>query len=651
MRLASFRLLAPVIALGGIAVGYSFVARLEGGNRAARAKLDTAVARGLASGETVAQRVIIRTVPGATDGLEARLRASGQRVKVKHELIPAVSAAVSNQQLLSLARDASVESISADARVSGMQVPDTLAHGEPLSRLLATLGLDNSPGGDKVGVAVIDSGLEPSADFATGTTVAFYDFLFAPTRATSHDVYGHGTHVAGLITSLGVFSTLPVERYKPDGRIEKVTDSLYRGVATKARLVSYKVLDSDGVGYTSSVIAAIEHAVANRTALGIDIINLSLGHPILEPAATDPLVLAVEAACRAGIVVVVSAGNHGRSLVTNEPGYGGITSPGNAPSAITVGALDTLNTVGRSDDTVAPYSSRGPTWYDALAKPDVVAPGHRLASDSALQSTLYALYPSRRVTVNPRYPERLFSLSGTSMAAAVTTGVVARIIEANMRAQRASKELGPPVPLSPNTIKAILQYTAIPLPDVDELTQGAGSLNAAGALELARAIDPRQPVGKPWLSLPLTPMTNVGGTELAWSQRIVWGDTTIGGDGLFSIRLPAWGQEVVWGNRIVWGDAARPVVADAQNIVWGNNIVWSNNVVWGNNIVWGNNVVWGNSIVWGNNVVWGNGSLGSLAGNTAIWGDNVVWGNVGPQNIVWGNLSGVFSKALGSVER
>ena len=107
------------------------------------------------------------------------------------------------------------------------------------------------------------------------------------------------------------------------------------------------------------MIRAIEFAVANPAKFNIQI-NLSLGHPILAPAADDPLVQAVEAAVRAGMVVVVSAGNNGTNSETGEVGYAGISSPGNAPSAITVGAVNTNGTVGRGDDVVTPYSSRGP---------------------------------------------------------------------------------------------------------------------------------------------------------------------------------------------------------------------------------------------------------------------------------------------------
>ena len=108
------------------------------------------------------------------------------------------------------------------------------------------------------------------------------------------------------------------------------------GVAPTARLIGLKVLNAQGQGTTDNVIRAIEFAIVNKTALKIDVINLSLGHPIFESAATDPLVQAVEHASRAGIKVVISAGNFGRNPTTGVVGYAGVASPGNAPSSISV---------------------------------------------------------------------------------------------------------------------------------------------------------------------------------------------------------------------------------------------------------------------------------------------------------------------------
>ena len=142
------------------------------------------------------------------------------------------------------------------------------------------------------------------------------------------------------------------------------------------------------------------------------------------------------------MIVVASAGNCGERSSDGSVGYMGITSPGNAPSAITVGAVMTGNTGTRADDQVAPYSSRGPTWYDGAAKPDVVAPGHRLIAPAALRGSLYAEYPGHRVSWDSKTSD-YFMLSGTSMAAAVTTGVVALMIEAHNHAFK--------TPLAPNS--------------------------------------------------------------------------------------------------------------------------------------------------------------------------------------------------------
>src|SRR5262249_31732585 len=146
---------------------------------------------------------------------------------------------------------------------------------------------------------------------------------------------------------------------------------------------------------------------------GISVINLSLGHPITEPSATDPLVLAVEKLVAKGIVVVVAAGNWGRNPTTGQPAHAGSPSPGNAASVITVGAIDTNQTITRSDDVVSVYSSRGPTWYDGRVKPDVVAPGHNQVSTAALGSSLYTRFPELRVA-DATGALKYLRLSGTS---------------------------------------------------------------------------------------------------------------------------------------------------------------------------------------------------------------------------------------------
>ncbi|HSL24414.1 MAG TPA: S8 family peptidase [Vicinamibacterales bacterium] len=578
-------------------------------------KLDRALRQELRKGTPAQQRVIITVKPGTRPLLRDALRKHGDDLIAEHPSINALTAVVHGEDIEALANDPIIEAVSIDAIVEPGARPEQTPRGASERRayetLHAQLGLDeDTEMGRGIGVAIIDSGIAPLPDFGT-RIVAFRDFsrTGTPLTVNPYDDYGHGTHVAGLIAGSGSQST----------------GAAYSGVAPSARLIGLKVLDKDGKGYSSAVIAAIDFAVANRELFGIDIINLSLGHPIFEPAGTDPLVLAVERAARVGLVVVVSAGNFGQSLETGDVGYAGITSPANAPSALTVGSLRTNGTSDRSDDKVSNFSSRGPSWYDAYAKPDLVAPGDKLVSNCALTSTLVNLYPSLRE--KGKRGACYIKLSGTSMSAAVTSGVVALMLEAS----RYSNANNPPI--SPNAVKAILQYTAIPVvnPETgdpyDALTQGAGGINAIGAGNIAFFTDTSAPAQ----SAPVLPVSTIGGREYAWSQNIVWG------------------------TNIVWSTSA----------IWANNIVWSTSVVWGSavddNIVWGtaadlDNIVWGTAAeTWGDNIVWGTGLITSAVGDdNIVWGtvagDNIVWGTLDNDNIVWGTYDGdniVWGTAMG----
>jgi serine protease AprX len=165
----------------------------------------------------------------------------------------------------------------------------------------------------------------------------------------------------------------------------------------------------------------------------IRVINLSLGRPVFESYTLDPVCQAVEAAWKNGIVVVVAAGNDGRYPPTN--GYATINSPGNDPYVITVGAMKPMGTPTRNDDLIASYSSKGPTAIDHIVKPDVVAPGNLLVSLEEA-GTLYNAYPGNRVQYSDYVAggssapsTSYFSLSGTSMAAGVVSGVVADLLQ------------------------------------------------------------------------------------------------------------------------------------------------------------------------------------------------------------------------------
>jgi serine protease AprX len=133
---------------------------------------------------------------------------------------------------------------------------------------------------------------------------------------------------------------------------------------SETQTVMLRVLDANGAGSDSEVIAAIQQAIALKNTYNIRVINLSLGRGIFAGYAQDPLCQAVESAWRAGIVVVAAAGNYGRISLNGSNGYGTVAAPGNDPLVITVGAMKAMGTYSRTDDHIASYSSKGPTTYN-----------------------------------------------------------------------------------------------------------------------------------------------------------------------------------------------------------------------------------------------------------------------------------------------
>ena len=177
------------------------------------------------------------------------------------------------------------------------------------------------------------------------------------------------------------------------------------GTAPDASLVSLKVLDENGRGTISNVIAALDWVLANHTQYNIRVVNLSVGASVRESYWTDPLTLAAKRVVDAGVTVVAAAGNHGRNTI-GQSQYGGITAPGNAPWVLTVGGSTTNGTTDRSDDAIARFSSRGPTYLDWSAKPDVAAPGQATVSLADPLSRFYTtkahlLLPGRQQTAHP----------------------------------------------------------------------------------------------------------------------------------------------------------------------------------------------------------------------------------------------------------
>ena len=366
--------------------------------------------------ERLAARVEASTdiiVTGSDEQVQTLATRYGARVKKR--LRNAAVLEVTGGQLQDLSEDADVASVSGDVPVRTMATVTAEAIGADQVWEGASEGQRGFTGRG-IGVAVIDTGVDARHPYLRNRVAFSVDFTDAAggRGRPASDENGHGTHIAGII----------------------------RDVAPGAHIVSLKAMGADGSGQTSTVIEAIDWAIDNRRAWNIRIINVSLGHPVMESEKDDPLCQAVQRATDAGILVTVAAGNVGK-LADGTPVVGGISSPGNSPSALTVGALNTRQTAARSDDVMATYSSRGPTMIDGVLKPELVAPGNRILASVPRDAYLATLLPERVVG---RGAETYMELSGTSMSAAVAAGAAALLLEAR--------------PLTPPEAKVLLQFTS-----------------------------------------------------------------------------------------------------------------------------------------------------------------------------------------------
>ncbi len=286
-------------------------------------------------------------VAGSDEQIEALATRYGARVKKR--LRNAAVLEVSGGQLRDLSEDAEVASLSGDVPVRAMATVTAEAIGADQVWTGASQGLRGFTGRG-IGVAVIDTGVDARHPYLASRVALSLDFTGASVqRSPGRDENGHGTHVAGII----------------------------RDIAPGAHIVDLKAMGADGSGFTSNVIAALNWAIDNKAAWNLKIVNISLGHGVMESENDDPLCQAVQRATDAGMLVTVAAGNVGK-LPDGRAVVGGIHSPGNSRHALTVGALNTKQTAARSDDVMATYSSRGPTMIDGVLKPELVAPGNRI---------------------------------------------------------------------------------------------------------------------------------------------------------------------------------------------------------------------------------------------------------------------------------
>ena len=272
--------------------------------------------------------------------------------------------------------------------------------------------------GKGVDVALIDTGVAPVEGLATSGKVINGPDLSLESQApnlTNLDTNGHGTFMAGLIAGHDSDLAAPYSLAAP---------SAYRGIAPDARLVSLKVATADGGVDVSQVIAAIDWVVQhkNDNGMNIRVLNLSYGTNSLQSSLTDPLSYAVEQAWKHGIVVVAAAGNTGYQVSGNAPG---IVDPAYNPFVIGVGGYDTAGTDATSDDYVGDYSASGTNCSGSTPckGPDFIAVGSHLQGLRVPNSYIDANHPEGRLG------DRYFRGSGTSEAAAITSGSIALILQ------------------------------------------------------------------------------------------------------------------------------------------------------------------------------------------------------------------------------
>jgi len=379
-----------------------------------QAHLDREVLKAMQAGHSINVIVVAR---GDLSVLEADLRRSGLKRTVRVPIAHGVAVQLTPAFIDHFRADANVARLIYDAPVRLTDTPfNPTALATAYPAVVDALPVWSNPlaplTGQGIGIAVIDSGVASHPDLGNRVIVSQN---FNPNVNGNDDAYGHGTAVAGIIAGDGTASL-----------------GQYIGVAPEANIINLRVNDGTGGAPTSAIMNAVLWAVNNKNSYNIRVINLSLQASVQESYRTSPIDAAVEYAWLKGIVVVVAAGNTGPNSA--------LYAPANDPYVITVGATDDHGTVATIDDTLAGFSSYGVT-QDGFTKPDFVAPGRRVITTLAPNSTFALSYPS--FIVGTQY----IRLSGTSVAAPVVSGVAALYVESNPT-------------LRPGQLKGVLVATA-----------------------------------------------------------------------------------------------------------------------------------------------------------------------------------------------
>jgi serine protease AprX len=588
------------------------------GKRSSKVSSDLNAKSGRKGSEKVS--IILQLDGKPTGRLNALLNRNGVHVNGQFDGLGMLAVELPADVIEELASFDEVSYVSSDSEVLSLGSHiSTTTGAEAVRQQVSAAGTSYVLDGTGIGIAFLDSGIYSSHKSFTGRIAGSRDYTG---EGRTDDPYGHGTHVMGIAAGNA-----------------SVQSGKYVGIAPGATIYNLRVLDSKGTGRVSGVLAALNDVLLYHAAYNIRIVNMSLGMPAVDSYRDDPVCKAVRRLVDEGVVVVAAAGNDGKDAKGNKA-YGLIHSPGNEPSAITVGASNTLNTFDRGDDIMTTYSSRGPTrsgWvdvdgakhYDNLIKPDLVAPGNKIISAEAVSNYIVSKDPSLDAGVSKFANQKMMRLNGTSMATPVVAGAAALLLQANPK-------------LTPNMIKAILMYTAQPLAGYNMLEQGAGEINIEGAVRLAKSfrkdLTASTRVGsallstttppQPQTSIPYnSPSRNNASTTFPWSQGIIVDRTYATGTSLITRYQGIYGVGVLLGDGVLLSDGVllNDAVLLSDGLMFGDQILTSNGITMSEGVPFiSTGVLLSDGVLFNDGALFGDGVLvsdGVLLGDSVIHSD------------------------------
>ena len=378
-------------------------------------------------------------VAGEVTKVQKDVPGNGSSLKRRFLSIEGTSATLTGKQILQLAKRSGIDSVTADSKVeltaytNGQQWP-------------AAAGIEGNwastlPASSYPTIAVVDSGI---TNLMLGSRLV--KSVSMVTASTNNGAYGHGSMVASIAAG---------------------ENTGYAGAEPRAKIVSVKVLDGNGIGLKSDIVAACDWILQNKSTYNIRVANFSVNAGG-DSFRFDALDKAVEKLWFNGVTVVVAAGNYAVGGIQSDVGY----APANDPFVITVGASDINGTASRNDDFPAPWSAWGRT-QDGFFKPEIAAPGRVMIGSTPSGANLLTQFPTR-ITA----PGYYMWMSGTSFAAPVVSGIASAIIAANPT-------------WTPDQVKgAIMQTATVPAGYNSTGALGVGAVNGSAAVAAPGTANP-----------------------------------------------------------------------------------------------------------------------------------------------------------------